>query len=174
MSLESIWKWAQLKGITVVGTGDFTHPQWLGELKEKLEPFGNNIFILKEKYCTEDVPVSCRAEVFFMLTAEISCIYKKNGRTRKVHSLVFVPDLATASRINAVLSKIGNLSSDGRPILGLDTKKLLKLVLDISSDAMLVPAHAWTPHFSVFGASSGFCWRRSKRAEYGGGGSEPT
>lgn len=156
MSFESIWKWAQLKGITVVGTGDFTHPQWLGELKEKLEVFDNNMFILKEKYYTKDVPSSCRGKVFFMLTAEISCIYKKYGRTRKVHSLVFVPDFATASRINAVLSKIGNLSSDGRPILGLDTKNLLKLVLDISSDAMLVPAHAWTPHFSVFGASSGF------------------
>jgi len=156
MSFESIWKWAQLKGITVVGTGDFTHPQWLDELKEKLEPLNNNIFILKEKYCAEDVPVSCRAQVFFMLTTEISCIYKKHGRTRKVHSLVIAPDFATASRINAVLSKIGNLSSDGRPILGLDTKNLLKLVLDISSDAMLVPAHAWTPHFSIFGASSGF------------------
>ncbi len=156
MSLESLWKWAQLKGIAVIGTGDFTHPKWFQEIKDKLETIGNNIFKLKNNYQSIDIPISCRAEVYFMLTAEISCIYSKNGKVRKIHSLVFVPDLATAARMNAVLSKIGNLSSDGRPILGLDAKELLKIVLDISDDAVLIPAHAWTPHFSVFGASSGF------------------
>jgi uncharacterized protein (TIGR00375 family) len=156
MSLESLWKWAQLKGIAVIGTGDFTHPKWFHELKEKPEAIDNNMFKLKQKYQSNDIPISCRAEVYFMLTAEISCIYSKNGKVRKIHSLVFVPDLATAARMNAVLSKIGNLSSDGRPILGLDAKELLKIVLDISDDAVLIPAHAWTPHFSVFGASSGF------------------
>jgi len=156
MSLESLWKWAQLKGIAVIGTGDFTHPKWFQEMKEKLETIDNNIFKLKHNYQSNDIPISCRAEVYFMLTAEISCIYSKNGKVRKIHSLVFVPDLATAARMNAVLSKIGNLSSDGRPILGLDAKELLKIVLDISDDALLIPAHAWTPHFSVFGASSGF------------------
>jgi len=156
MSLESLWKWAQLKGIAVIGTGDFTHPKWFQEIKDKLETIGNNIFKLKNNYQSIDIPISCSAEVYFMLTAEISCIYSKNGKVRKIHSLIFVPNLATAARMNAVLSKIGNLSSDGRPILGLDAKELLKIVLDISDDAVLIPAHAWTPHFSVFGASSGF------------------
>jgi len=156
MSPESIWKWAQLKGITVIGTGDFTHPEWLDELREKLDPAGNGLFRLKKKFLSDDVPDSCKADVFFMFTAEISCIYSKNGKTRKIHSIIFVPDFADAEKINSALSKIGNLHSDGRPILGLDAKKLLRIVLDVSPDAMLVPAHAWTPHFSVFGAVSGF------------------
>ena len=156
MSLEKLWKWAQIKGISVVGSGDFTHPKWFLELKDKLEVLGNNLFILKDKYIEQYVPGSCRSEVYFMLTTEISSIYSKNGRIRKIHNLVFVPDLNVASKINAVLSNIGNLSSDGRPILGLDAKKLLKIIRDISDEAMLVPAHAWTPHFSIFGSGSGF------------------
>jgi uncharacterized protein (TIGR00375 family) len=156
MSLESIWKWAQIKGITVVGTGDFTHPQWQKELKVKLNAIDNNILKLKDKYQDKTVPASCRGEVFFMLTSEVSCIYTKNGKVRKIHNLIFVPDFAAASRVSKALAKIGNLESDGRPILGLDAKVLLKIVLDSSDKAMLVPAHAWTPHFSVFGASSGF------------------
>lgn len=156
MSLESLWKWAQLKGITVLGTGDFTHPKWFQELKETLEPIGNNIFKLKENFQKQKVPASCKAEVYFMLTAEISSIYSKNGRTRKIHNLIFAPDFSTVARINTLLSRIGNLSADGRPILGLDAKHLLKIILDTSPDVMLVPAHAWTPHFSIFGAESGF------------------
>lgn len=156
MSPESIWKWAQLKGISVIGTGDFTHPEWFRELHEKTEPAGNGLFSLKKKFRTDDVPPSCRADVSFLLTAEISCIYRKNDKTRKIHSIVFSPDFTAAEKINAALSKIGNLKADGRPILGLDAKKLLRIVLDASPDAMLIPAHAWTPHFSVFGASSGF------------------
>ena len=156
MSPESLWKWAQLKGINVIGTGDFTHPKWIEELKEKLEPAGNGLFTLKKGLRTDNVPGSCRADVHFMLSAEISCIYKKNDKTRKVHSLVFVPGFADALKINAALAKTGNIASDGRPILGLDAKELLRTVLDISPDAMFVPAHAWTPHFSVFGAVSGF------------------
>jgi uncharacterized protein (TIGR00375 family) len=156
MSPDSLWKWAQLKGISVIGTGDFTHPEWLKELQKKLEPAGNGLFSLKKKLHSDDVPQSCRADVHFLLTAEISCIYSKNGKTRKIHSVVFVPDIAGAEKINRALSKIGNLHSDGRPILGLDAQELLKIVLDSAPDAMLVPAHAWTPHFSVFGAASGF------------------
>ncbi len=156
MNLESLWKWAQLKGITVIGTGDFTHPKWFDEIKEKLEPAGNNLFKLKDKLQINDIPTSCRSEVYFMLTAEISSIYSKNKRTRKIHNLVFAPDFSIAARINTFLSRIGNLSSDGRPILGLDAKHLLKIVLDTSPDAVLVPAHVWTPHFSVFGSESGF------------------
>ncbi|HDH04129.1 MAG TPA: DNA helicase UvrD [Nitrospirae bacterium] len=156
MSPESIWKWAQLKGITVIGTGDFTHPEWLKELNEKLEPAGNGLFTLNKEFCSDDIPDSCKADVRFLLSAEISCIYSKNGKTRKIHSILFVPGFADAARINIALSKIGNLHSDGRPILGLDAKELLKIALDAAPDAMLVPAHAWTPHFSVFGAVSGF------------------
>ncbi len=153
---EGIWKWAQLKGITVVGTGDFTHPMWFKELGEKMEPTGNGLFRLKADFQPETVPESCRADVFFLLSVEISCIYKKNGKTRKIHCLVFVPDLASAAKFNLALSRIGNIRSDGRPILGLDAKELLKITLDTSPQAMFIPAHAWTPHFSVFGAASGF------------------
>src|SRR4030065_648910 len=156
MSLESLWKWAQLKGITVIGTGDFTHPKWFQELKDKLEPLGNNLFKLKDNLQSNSISVTCRSDVYFMLTAEISSIYSKKGRTRKIHNLIFAPDFSTAARINAFLSKIGNLSSDGRPILGFDAKQLLRMVIDVSSDSMVVPAHAWTPHFSVFGSESGF------------------
>ena len=156
MCPEALWKWAQLKGITVIGTGDFTHPAWLAELKDKIEPSGNGLFKLKKEFQLKDVPDSCSADVFFMLSSEISSIYKKNGRTRKVHSIIYVPDFADAERIRGALSKIGNLNSDGRPILGLDAKELLKIVMDICPESLFVPAHAWTPHFSVFGAVSGF------------------
>ena len=156
MSPESIHRWAQLKGISVIATGDFTHPRWFKELTEKLEPTGTGLFTLKREFSSDHIPDSCRADVFFLLSAEISCIYRKKGRTRKVHSLVHVPDFAAAVRLNTALSKIGNLAADGRPILGLDAKDLLEIVLGASPDALLVPAHAWTPHFSVFGAASGF------------------
>lgn len=156
MTPEGIWKWAQLKGVSVIGTGDFTHPKWFKELGEKLEASSDGLYSLKKEYRTNDIPESCRSNVFFLLSAEISCIYSKNGRTRKIHSLLFVPDFGDAARITIALSKIGNLSADGRPILGLDAKELLKIVSDASSDVLLVPAHAWTPHFSVFGAESGF------------------
>jgi uncharacterized protein (TIGR00375 family) len=156
MCPEGIGKWAQLKGISVIGTGDFTHPQWIKELKKKLDPSGNGLFTLKKKYATESVPASCKAAVSFILSAEVSTIYRKNGKTRKVHSLILAPDIAAAERLNRALAKIGNLKSDGRPILGLDAKKLLQITLDVSSDIMLIPAHIWTPHFSVLGAASGF------------------
>jgi uncharacterized protein (TIGR00375 family) len=156
MCPEGIWRWAQLKGVSVIGTGDFTHPQWLKELDEKLAPDGSGLFRLKEEFRSADVPASCEADIRFILSAEISCIYSKNGRTRKIHSILLAPDFASAARLNIALSRIGNLRSDGRPILGLDAKELLRITLDASPDAMLIPAHAWTPHFSVFGAASGF------------------
>ncbi len=153
---ESLWRWAQLKGISVVGTGDFTHPQWIKELESKLEPEGDGLFCLKKRLRSDQIPDSCSADVSFILSAEISCIYKKKDRTRKIHSIVLAPSLSAAGKINGRLNQIGNLHSDGRPILGLDAKELLRIVLDISADAMVIPAHAWTPHFSVFGAASGF------------------
>jgi uncharacterized protein (TIGR00375 family) len=156
MCPEGIGKWAQLKGIRVIGTGDFTHPGWLKELRHKLEPLGNGLFGLKKEFRAGGVPASCKADVSFILSAEVSCIYSKNGRTRKVHAVVLAPDFAAAARLNLALARIGNLNSDGRPILGLDAKELLRLTLEASPDAELIPAHAWTPHFSVFGAASGF------------------
>jgi uncharacterized protein (TIGR00375 family) len=156
MSPEGMWKWAQLKGVNVIGTGDFTHPGWLKELSEKLEPTGRGLFKLKKEYLTDDVPEACKADVYFVLSAEISCIYSKAGKTRKVHSIILAPDFASAARLNLVLSKIGNLNADGRPILGLSAKELLEITLDASPDNLYIPAHAWTPHFSVFGAASGF------------------
>ena len=156
MSPEAIWRWAQIKGIEVVGTGDFTHPGWLKELSEKLEPTGDGLLRLKKEYESNDVPGSCRSEVSFILSAEISSIYRKNDRTRKVHSLLLVPDFSDAAKISLALSRIGNLNADGRPILGLDALELLKIVMNLSPSAIFIPAHAWTPHFSVFGAVSGF------------------
>jgi len=153
---ETLWKWGQLKGIRVLGTGDCTHPGWLAELEEKLAPMDCGLFSLRDEFKRESVPASCRAEVSFLLSGEISCIYRKGGRTRKVHCLVYLPDFAAARRLNAKLSRIGNLASDGRPILKLDARELLALVLEASPDAMLIPAHAWTPHFSIFGTASGF------------------
>jgi len=151
---ESLWRWAQLKGIRVVGTGDCTHPLWLEELEEKLEPADGLLTLRRPP--PDPVPETCRGEVSFLLSGEISCIYKKGGRTRKVHCLVLFPDFTSARRLNGALASIGTLSSDGRPILKLDAKDLLQMVLDASPEAILVPAHAWTPHFSVFGAATGF------------------
>lgn len=153
---EKIWKWAQIKGITVIGTGDFTHPAWFRELTQKLEPLGNGLFCLRSEFQDDAPPVSCAKDVFFLLTAEISCIYRKVDKTRKIHCLIFVPDFESAARINMALEKIGNLRADGRPILGLDAKTLLEITMNESPSAMFAPAHAWTPHFSVFGAMSGF------------------
>ena len=153
---ENLWRWAQLKGIRVVGTGDFTHPHWLAELKDRLEPAEDRLLTLKRRFRPVDLPESCRSDVAFLLSGEISCIYSSGGRTRKVHALVFLPDFTAVERLNGALGKIGNLKSDGRPILGLDVKTLLQMVLDASPNGMLVPAHAWTPHFSLFGTATGF------------------
>ncbi|MCX7857182.1 MAG: endonuclease Q family protein [Deltaproteobacteria bacterium] len=156
MTPENLWFWAQIKGIKVIGTGDFTHPLWLKELREKLEKSSNGLFTLKEEYRNKNVPERVRDEVYFLISGEVSTIYKKNGRMRKIHTLIFVPSMEDAIKIQAQLSKIGNIQADGRPIFGIDVKDLMKIVLDISPSSLIVPAHAWTPHFSVFGSESGF------------------
>ncbi|RLC49012.1 MAG: DNA helicase UvrD [Candidatus Cloacimonadota bacterium] len=155
---ENLVKWAQLKGIKLVGTGDFVHPGWMKELKEKIEPAEQGLFRIKNEYRNDKLHVfsSCKDEVRFILTAEISNIYKKQGEVRKVHNLIFVPDFTIAEKIQKALAKIGNITSDGRPILGLDSKNLLEIVLESSDDAFLIPAHIWTPWFSVLGSKSGF------------------
>jgi len=146
MDLESLDKWARIKGIKVLGTGDFTHPEWLKSLKQKLEPAEAGLFKIKET----DSPTR------FILTSEISCIYSKNNRVRKIHIIVFAPSFDVVEKINTQLGWIGNLKADGRPILGLDAKELAKIVLNTSEDCLVVPAHLMTPWFSVFGSKSGF------------------
>src|SRR3989338_5038577 len=155
MVLEELDRWADDKGILVMGTGDFTHPAWFKEIKEKLEPAESGLFKLKPHLKKETLKGSL-AETRFMLSVEISCIYSRGGKTRRVHHIVLVPDLETAEKINTQLSWIGNIGSDGRPILGLDSEELAKIVINTNSEAVIVPAHAWTPWFSVFGSMSGF------------------
>ena len=146
MDLENLDKFAKIKGIKVLGTGDFTHPLWFKEIKEKLEPAQEGLFKLKNS----------TSETRFILTSEISCIYSKNYKVRKIHILVFAPSLEIVEKINGYLSIVGNLKADGRPILGLDAKELVKIVLNISQDCLIVPAHLMTPWFSLFGSKSGF------------------
>lgn len=151
MTLENLDKWAKIKGITVMGTGDFTHPAWIKALKEKLVPAEPGLYRLRQPTTNDQ-----RQTTRFMLTVEISSIYSKNGKTRRIHNLIFSPSVETAEKINAQLGWQGNLKSDGRPILGLDSKELAKIVFNIDSKCVMVPAHAWTPWFSIFGSMSGF------------------
>jgi DNA helicase II / ATP-dependent DNA helicase PcrA len=157
--LEHLAWWALRKGITVVGTGDFTHPGWAEELRENLVPAEPGLFRLgedAEARLRRTSPRSCAGEVRFMLSAEISTIYRGGERTRKVHHLLYAPTFEAAERITGALSRIGNLASDGRPILGLDSRHLLEITLDGGPGCYLVPAHAWTPWFAVLGSKSGF------------------
>ena len=153
---EHLDLWARRKGIHIVGTGDFTHSAWREELKEKLEPAEDGLYVLKDGYRIKEDPVPGGKIPRFVVTGEISSIYKKNGKTRKVHSLILLPGLEDAEKISARLEQIGNIHSDGRPILGLDCRDLLEIVLELCPRAVYVPAHIWTPHFSMFGAFSGF------------------
>ncbi len=142
MNIEGITKWAKMKGINLLGTGDFTHYQWLSELKAHLKEVSYGLY-------------ECNGTHFF-LTGEVSSIYSQGGKVRKIHTLIFAPSFLVAEKINKELSKIGNLDADGRPILGLPSKDLVGIVLGISKDCFIVPAHIWTPWFSLFGANSGF------------------
>lgn len=175
--------WARLKGITVLGTGDFTHPKWREELREHLRfDEQSGLYMLKNPDSVSallpELPVACLGQegllgsmadsrvedmsglpvppVHFMLQGEISSIYKRGGQVRKVHNLVFMPNLEAAERFSLRLGEIGNLNADGRPIIGLDSKNLLEMVLETHPQAFLVPAHIWTPWFSLFGSKSGF------------------
>jgi DNA helicase II / ATP-dependent DNA helicase PcrA len=159
LDLEHLAEWAARKGISVVGTGDFTHPAWAAELKSKLVPAEPGLFRLNseiEKSVAERLPAACRTPVRFMLEVEISTIYKKGDKTRKVHHLIYAPDFETMDRFSARLATIGNIASDGRPILGLDSRDLLEITLEAGPDAYLVPAHIWTPWFAALGSMSGF------------------
>lgn len=163
MDLEYLDQWAKIKGIDVLGTGDFTHPKWFKELKEKLEPLGNGLYKLQNR-AMEKARLETANNFFkeksqktnFILSTEISCIYSKNDKVRRIHIMIFVPSLEVAEKINIQFSWIGNLKADGRPILGLDAKELAKIALEISEECLIVPAHIWTPWFSLFGSQGGF------------------
>lgn len=159
LDLEHLSQWAQMKGVQIVATGDIAHPGWLAELKQKLEPAEAGLFRLKEEYAAAvqaTVPAACQAPVRFMLAGEVSNIYKKNGQVRKIHHLIFMPHLAAVEKLQAALEKIGNIRADGRPILGLDSRNLLEIVLETDPQAYLIPAHIWTPWFAILGSKSGF------------------
>ncbi|GAA2793465.1 UvrD-helicase domain-containing protein [Saccharopolyspora taberi] len=157
--IEHLTWWARRKGISLVGTGDFTHPAWFAHLRDVLEPAEPGLFRLKPDHDREfsrGMPPTCAGEVRFMLSVEISTIYKYGDFTRKVHHLCYMPDFAAAEEFNRRLGRIGNLGSDGRPILGLDSRDLLEITLESGDGAYLVPAHIWTPWFAVLGSKAGF------------------
>ena len=158
--LEHLDLWGRYKGVQVVGTGDCTHPQWLAEIAAKLEPAAAGVYTLKPDLT---LPLNLQgpgweaaAPVKFVITGEVSTIYKKGGKVRKVHLLLVLPDLAAARELSRRLGRLGNVASDGRPILGLDARFVLDLVMEIDPQALVIPAHIWTPWFSVLGSKSGF------------------
>ena len=153
---ENLDFWARKKGISLIGTGDFTHPVWREELKERLVSEGNGLYRLRDAYVKEESRKFPGEGTRFVVSGEISSIYKKNGKTRKVHNVILIPSLEAADAMAQCLEKIGNIHSDGRPILGLDSHDLLEMMLDVCPEGILIPAHIWTPHFSVLGAKSGF------------------
>jgi uncharacterized protein (TIGR00375 family) len=146
MNIQTLDAWARVKGIKILGTGDFTHPNWLAELKSHLEPAEPGLFKLNGK----------NGPTRFLLSAEISCIFSKNGQVRKIHIVIFAPSFEVVEIINLRLSAIGNLAADGRPIIELEALELAKIVLDASDQCLVIPAHAMTPWFGVFGSKSGF------------------
>ena len=157
--IEHLSWWALRKGLTVLGTGDFTHPAWAAELKDTLVEAEPGLFRVRpdlERRLRRDTPASCAGTVRFLLSVEISTIYRRDERTRKVHHLLYAPSFEAADRITQALARIGNLASDGRPILGLDSRDLLEITLEAGPGCFLVPAHVWTPWFAVLGSKSGF------------------
>ncbi|MDP2918381.1 MAG: endonuclease Q family protein [bacterium] len=161
MDLEHLNFWAQVKGIQLITTGDFTHPKWFDELSEKLEPAESGLFTLKKKYQKKELAktpyiLPSGKSTRFILTTELSAIYSQNGKVYRIHHLIFAPSLDAAEKINRDLGSEFNLKSDGRPILGLNSKDLVRRILNISSECVIVPAHIWTPWFSLFGSRSGF------------------
>jgi uncharacterized protein (TIGR00375 family) len=146
MEVETLARWAKKKGIGLLGTGDFTHPTYFAELQSKLEPSGSGLFKLKK----EDL------DVRYILTTEVSNIYTQEGKGRRIHTLIFAPSFEVVEAIRSKLGNLGKLSSDGRPIFTFTARELAKMILDISGDCLIIPAHIWTPWFSMFGMNSGF------------------
>jgi DNA helicase-2/ATP-dependent DNA helicase PcrA len=159
-TLEGLYRWGKIKGIHIIGTGDFTHPNWVAELQEKLEPAEAGLYRLRKEFADkidQTIPLSCRkTPIRFVLTVEISTIYSKLGKVRKLHNLVIMPGFDSVEKMNAKLERIGNLKADGRPILGLDSKELLRMTIETDPEGLFIPAHIWTPWFGLFGSKSGF------------------
>ncbi len=159
-TFEGLYRWGKLKGIQVIGTGDFTHPAWFEEMRAKLEPAEQGLFKLKDELAApidKSLPPNVQnQQIRFVPTVEIATIYSKGGKVRKLHQLVVMPSFEAVSELNARLERIGNLKADGRPILGLDSKELLRHSLQASPDSLYIPAHIWTPWFGMFGSKSGF------------------
>lgn len=153
---ENLELWARKKGISILGTGDFTHEKWREELKDSMVSAEDGFYKLKDEKRLPEAERMKDQTVRFVVSGEISCIYKKNGKTRKAHHLILLPGLEEAEKMAKKLEKIGNIHSDGRPILGLDSRDLLEIMLEASPEGIFIPAHIWTPHFSVLGAKSGF------------------
>ena len=153
---EMLELWARRKGLDLIGTGDFTHPAWREELREKLVPAEEGLYLLKDEFRQPNDTAGTWQNPRFIVSGEISLIYKKNGKVRKVHNLILLPNLESADILSRRLEAIGNLRSDGRPILGLDSRDLLEITLEACPEAIFIPAHIWTPHFSLFGTYSGF------------------
>lgn len=157
---EGLYYWGKLKGIHIIGTGDFTHPEWFAEMRDKLEPAEPGLYKLKDELAAPidaTLPPSVRDQpIRFIPSVEIATIYKKSERVRKLHQLVIMPSFESVSELNARLERIGNLKADGRPILGLDSKELLRHALESDPRALYIPAHIWTPWFGMFGSKSGF------------------
>lgn len=156
LTIPTLVAWAMRKGIHVLGSGDFTHPQWQTELRQYLcRDDSNGLYKLTDSTLRQlQLPIS--TSPIFCLQTEISCVYKRDGKTRRVHNIVFMPDMNTAERFSHRLQNFGNITSDGRPVLSIDSRDLLEIALEISPDAVLIPAHVWTPWYSIFGAKSGF------------------
>src|SRR3989338_3304154 len=162
MVVPKIWEWAKRKGIGLIATGDWTHPLWMREIKKDLEETGTGLLKLKNQ---DSGPL-------FLLETEVSCIYSQGGRLRRVHTMIWAPSLDSAEKINKKLMSLGaNLMSDGRPIMGLTSIQIAEVVLSIDPKALIVPAHIWTPWFSLYGSQSGFdsieeCFGRFARYIY--------
>jgi PHP family Zn ribbon phosphoesterase len=152
-TIPGIYSWAVKKGIDLVATGDWTHPLWMKEIQENLEETGNGTLQLKD----ESRKTKDGKDPLFLLATEVSCIYSQGGKGHRVHTLVWVPTLDSANKISKEMTRQGcNLMSDGRPIIGLSNIQVAELVFSIEPKALVIPAHAWTPWFSVFGSMSGF------------------
>jgi len=160
MSLDGIAVWARIKGLKLVGTADFTHPEWFAAIRRRLEPAGNGFLRLRtpprpESEPLRGFPAGCD-DVHFILSGELSFIFPKKGRLRRIHLLLLAPDLAAAGRINRRLAGRGKLASDGRPVLGMDAADFVRMAADLVPEAAVVPCHVWTPWYSLFGSASGF------------------
>lgn len=153
----NIGKWASRKGVDIIGTGDFTHPKWLAEIKEQLQEQDNGLLRLKDEYAKQAAGFGAGELPQFILSAEISSIYSHNGKTRRIHNLFLAPSVAAVEKFIAKLQERGaKLASDGRPIVGIPSKELLQIALSVSEDIMMIPAHVWTPYFGLFGSMSGY------------------